>query len=85
MSLRTFVNADSQPRVWPQISAPAGHTLALDAGETVDLDLPADFEDAFLTPVDDKTKRAAPAAQARSAPSPPPPDVPITGTATEEK
>ena len=35
----TYTNTDSYPRVWPWLKAEDGSTLALEAGESVDLDL----------------------------------------------
>lgn len=66
MSPTTYVNTDSQERVWPGLSAPDGSTLSLEAGESVELSLPADFSDAYLKP-----KPAAPAAPVQTAPKPP--------------
>jgi hypothetical protein len=45
-----YENCDNQRRVWPALTAPNGKTLQLDPGESVDLDLAADFEDPYLVP-----------------------------------
>lgn len=63
-----YTNTDSQRRVWPDIQLPDGHTLELDAGETVELDLAAGFDDPFLKP------KAKPARKPASPPGPVPAD-----------
>ena len=43
-----FRNTDSSRRTWPTIQRPDSVTLALDAGEEAELDLPKDFNDPYL-------------------------------------
>jgi hypothetical protein len=61
-----YKNIDEERRVWPNIAVPpsnkletVGHTLELGAGEEVDLDLPEDFTDEYLQPVETGTKAGA--------------------------
>ncbi len=44
----TFYNASEHTRFWPALRNSAGRTLELAPGEEAELDLPADFEDAYL-------------------------------------
>jgi len=48
--VRKFVNSDVHHRVWPNLQDADGHTVGLAPGETVDLDVPDDFEDFHLKP-----------------------------------
>lgn len=57
--VRTFVNSGDEERTWPGIQRPDGSTLRLAAGETVELELPSDFEDGYLVPVKTTAKPKA--------------------------
>lgn len=68
MSVHTFRNTDHHRRVWLHLTHPDGHTLALEPGEKVDLDLPAAFEDPFLQRVDGASRpQRRPPARRRAA------------------
>lgn len=58
--MQLYFNADSHARVWPtQTNPQTGTTLELAVGQEIELDLPADFEDAFLKPVPHQAAAAA--------------------------
>lgn len=50
-----LTNTDVHTRYWPDLSAD-GHTLELAAGESADVDVPADFTDPYLKPAKAKAK-----------------------------
>ena len=68
--MRTYRNADVHARVWPFL--PNGQSLSLEPGETVELDLPDDFDDGFL--VADKDKKPSKKADTFAADSSDQPD-----------
>ena len=53
MTTRTFQNTDAYNRAWGELTDPrTGTTLGLAPGEVVELDLPDDFEDHYLKPLE---------------------------------
>lgn len=80
MSLTTYVNTDSAERVWPSLSAPDGSTLSLEAGESVELDLPDGFADPYLKP----KPAATPVQTAPKPPLTPTPPASISTSSSQE-
>lgn len=57
--MTTFVNTSTSMRYWPGITDPeTEHTLILDPGQEVELDLPEDFDDAWLKAAGTKNRPA---------------------------
>lgn len=49
--MTTYTNTSAERRTWPHLVSPeTNRTLALDPGETVDLDVPDGFSDPYLVP-----------------------------------
>lgn len=67
-----YVNTDRLHRVWPGLTGPDGHTVALAPGETVALDIAVD--DRWLRPVSDNAavKPGAGSTHTASTPKPEP-------------
>ncbi len=58
-----FKNVSEECRIWPSLQCD-GRTLALEAGQEVELDLPDGFDDPYLKPVKPlKAKPTEPAAE----------------------
>lgn len=56
--MQKYRNTSESRRVWTHIQLPDLSTLELDSGETVELELPDDFEDTYLKPGFTKKEQA---------------------------